>query len=53
MIILKVNMATNRNYYSQILTAGCMKLELKMLAYKEMFAFCKNSDKLKYHLFGK
>ena len=31
MIISKVNMATNRNYYSQILTAGCMKLELKML----------------------
>ena len=51
-------MATNRNYYSQILTAGCMKLELKMLLTilnknKEMFAFCKNSDKLKYYLFVK
>ena len=30
MIISKIDMVTNRDYYSQILTALCIKLKLKM-----------------------
>ena len=30
MITLKINMRTNKNYYSQTLIVSCMKLKLKM-----------------------
>ena len=54
MIIPKANMATNRDYYWQVLAALCMKLKLKILIkilvrIEKMFDFCNYSNKSKHY----